>query len=109
VIPATNIAAPKAICEARFMSDVIFSSTTPTLPVYARPARRGNSRATTPERSLPGKGFDGPAAGPLRSHGRFIEDGMDWSGRESQQQDETSGLAPVSAYLDWLSTGPRDV
>src|SRR5260370_15828578 len=38
--------------------------------------------------------FDGGAAGPLRSQGRVIGGGMDWSGGESQEQHAKPGALP---------------
>src|SRR5882762_5662162 len=93
-IPATNMAAPRAICEARFMADVISSSPIGTLPVYVSHAGRA-TRGDHGTRSLP-KWFDGAAAGPLRSQVTFIEGGMDWSSGESQeQQSESKALPPL--------------
>src|SRR2546430_4144914 len=52
----------------------------------------------------PWKGFDGPAAGRYAR----MEDGMDWSGRESQQQAEPRALPPFPriwiGYLLGLGT-----
>src|SRR6266699_1897075 len=50
--------------------------------------------AATQERDRSPKWFDGGAAGPLRSQGRFIEGGMDWSGGESQERQSEPGALP---------------
>src|SRR5207249_5285174 len=70
-IPATNITAPRTICNARFMTEVISSSARRTLPVYGRHARHSNSRHPAKCATSP-KWFDGGAPRPLPSQGGFI-------------------------------------
>jgi len=81
----------------------VSSSAICTLPVYVSNAGRSNSRVTT-ECSRSPKWFDGAAAWPLRSQGRFIEGGMDLAGRKiTRATGGVQALPPVfHASGTWL-------
>src|SRR5260370_6242291 len=84
-IPATNITAPRAICEARFMADVISSSAMATLPVYVTHAGRSNPRQQN-NAAAPPNWFDGRASRPIRSQGKTsAEAGFSFGGAEGEE------------------------